>query len=197
MDVLRKAGYGTYGAGKMHFGPQWNYPPDGSPLIDPDYRLAVNPQPSSDRFPWYGFDNVAVTEDHRVGPYEEYLREHGLSLDGELHSASYPQSSTDVSPIPEEHHQTAWITNRAIDFLQDHRSDGQSKPFFLKVSYVHPHHPFNPPKPYDTMYEPEDVPLPEWREGEEDAWPDAYNPKRQRRCLHKESRLRAKPFHLE
>jgi arylsulfatase len=29
MEVLRQAGYVTYGAGKMHFGAQWAYPADG------------------------------------------------------------------------------------------------------------------------------------------------------------------------
>ena len=175
MDVLKISGYRTYGSGKMHFGPQWRYPPDGSPLIDPDPSLAVDPQPVDGMLPWYGFDRVAVTEDHRVGPYGRYLAERGYSLDGELHSASYPQSATAASPFPEEHHQTTWITDRALDFLRDHRTDGnREKPFFLKVSYVHPHHPFNPPRPYDAMYDPADMPLPIRREGEENGWPSAY-----------------------
>jgi arylsulfatase A-like enzyme len=55
--------------------------------------------------------------------------------------------------------------------LDDHPED---HPFFLWVSYVHPHHPFNPPAPYDTMYRPDDMPDPVWSEEEVGAWPEAY-----------------------
>ena len=34
MQVLRDQGYRTYGSGKMHFGPQWQFPPDGGAMID-------------------------------------------------------------------------------------------------------------------------------------------------------------------
>jgi arylsulfatase len=42
---------------------------------------------------------------------------------------------------------------------------------------VHPHHPFNPPVPYDMMYRPEGMPLPVWDEGEVARWPEAYKRK--------------------
>ena len=174
MEVLRDAGYRTYGAGKMHFGPQWAFPADGSPIMDPDPSTAIDPQPPEDAFPWHGFDHVWLTEDHRTGPYGEYLASHGYNVWDELHSASYPQHATEPSSFPEEHHQTTWVTDRAIDYLDRHPAD---RPFFLWVSYVHPHHPFNPPAPYDTMYRPEDMPLPVWDEGEVARWPEAYRSK--------------------
>ncbi len=95
-----------------------------------------------------------------------------------MHSASYPQSSTEPSPFPEEHHQTTWITDRALDFV---RGDGdearENQPFFLWVSYVHPHHPFNPPAPYDTLYSADDMPSPLWDADEVEGWPEAYRRK--------------------
>jgi arylsulfatase len=174
MEMFRRAGYGTYGSGKMHFGPQWEFPADGKPIRDPDPSTAIDPQPTSDAFPWCGFDRVMLTEDHRTGPYGRYLASHGYDVWDELHSASYPQSATVASAFPEEHHQTTWITDRAIEFLDDHPDD---TPFFLWTSYVHPHHPFNPPAPYDTMYESDDMPLPVWDPAEVDRWPDAYKSK--------------------
>ena len=51
MEVLRQRGYSTYGAGKMHFGPQWRWPEDGSPLKDPTPDLAVNSQPEEWELP--------------------------------------------------------------------------------------------------------------------------------------------------
>ena len=67
----------------------------------------------------------------------------------------------------------------------DHRSGARvpdagsrgDQPFFLWVSYVHPHHPFNPPAPYDTLYDPADMPLPVWDEDEVERWPEAYRRK--------------------
>jgi arylsulfatase A-like enzyme len=174
MQVLRGAGYGTYGTGKMHFGPQWEFPADGSPIQDPDPATAISPQPGDDEYPWYGFERVALTEDHRMGPYGDYLAAHGFNVWDELHSASYPQHATVCSPFPEEHHQTTWITDRALDCLGDHPAE---RPFFLWVSYVHPHHPFNPPAPYDTMYRAADMPLPVWDEAEVEGWPEAYRRK--------------------
>jgi arylsulfatase A-like enzyme len=174
MEVLRDAGYATYGAGKMHFGPQWEWPADGQPIQDPDPSTAISPQPPDDAYPWYGFDHVALTEDHRIGPYGDYLAAQGYNVWDELHSASYPQSATVRSPFPEEHHQTTWITDRAIDYLGERPAD---RPFFLWVSYVHPHHPFNPPAPYDTLYDPAEMPLPVWDESEVQRWPEAYRRK--------------------
>jgi arylsulfatase A-like enzyme len=174
MQVLRAAGYRTYAAGKMHFGPQWEFPADGSPIRDPDPSTAVDPQPGEGEFPWYGFDCVCLTEDHHMGPYGRYLAQHGYNVWDELHSASYPQHATVRSAFPEEHHQTTWITDRALEYLEGHTPDS---PFFLWVSYVHPHHPFNPPAPYDMAYDPDDMPLPVWREDEVEDWPEAYRRK--------------------
>ena len=43
MEILRQRGYATYGVGKMHFGPQWRFPPDGGALKDHPPEWAVNP----------------------------------------------------------------------------------------------------------------------------------------------------------
>ncbi len=174
MEVLRQRGYATYGVGKMHFGPQWQFPPDGSPLKDPKPAWAVNPQPQDWDMPWYGFEHVQMTEDHRVGPYADYLTEHGYDVWSDPHSFTYPQHICVRSAYPQEHHQTAWIGDRSLEFLNAHPA---TQPFFLWTSFVHPHHPFNPPAPYDTQYDPAAMPPPLWREGEVDLWPDSYRSK--------------------
>jgi len=174
MEVVRTAGYRTYGAGKMHFGPQWRFPPDGGPLKDPTPDLAVNPQPAADELPWHGFERVAVTEDNRVGPYGDYLAAHGYDVWADPHSFTYPQHITVQSTYPEEHHQTTWVADRAIEFLESHPQD---EPFFLWASFVDPHHPFTPPAPYDRMYDPADMPLPRRSESEVANWPEAYRKK--------------------
>ena len=174
MEVLRRHGWHTCGSGKMHFGPQWRKPPTGGPLVDPSDDLAVNPQPDPWQLPWYGFEEVVLSEDNRVGPYADYLSQHGYSHWDDAHSFSYPQHQCVRSVYPEEHHQTTWVADRAIAQIEAHDTDS---PLFCWCSFVHPHHPFNPPAPFDTLYDPKDMPLPQWREGEDLEWPEHYRRK--------------------
>lgn len=174
MEVLRRQGYRTYGVGKMHFGPQWRYPDDRSPLVDPTPEMAYDWQPSESEYPWYGFDRVLLSEDNRVGPYETYLRERGMDIWDDPHSFTYPQHATVRSAFPEEHHQTTWVADRSMDLLEQHPDE---QPFFMWTSFVHPHHPFNPPAPYDTMYDPADMPPPLFDPNEVERWPESYREK--------------------
>jgi arylsulfatase A-like enzyme len=157
MDVFRQNQYTTYGVGKMHFEPQWNWHSDFA-----SGKGARNPQP--EKFPWHGFDHCQITEDHRVGPYATHLEEHGFSPWADIHSASWGlQHSTRPSAYPPEHHQTHWIADQSIRYLREH---DPANPFFMWTSFVDPHHPFNPPTPYDRMYDPDQLPSPIYLEGE-------------------------------
>ena len=49
----------------------------------------------------------------------------------------------------EQLHPTRWVTDRALDFL---RRRDRDKPFFLTVSYVRPHPPFDAPEAFLSMY---------------------------------------------
>ena len=171
MQVLRRSGYATYGAGKMHFGPQWAWPQGGGPICDPDPALAINPQPDDSEFPWYGFERLVATEDERIGPYGDYLAKHGYDVWADPHSFSYPQHATVRSVYPQEHHQTTWVADRSIEFLEQHPAE---RPFFMWTSFVQPHHPFIAPAPYDTMYDPDEMPLAPWDESVVEAWPESY-----------------------
>lgn len=169
MDVFRSNGYTTYGVGKFHFTPTW--------LKDWDEKGkgAVSPQPKPFQMPHYGFDHCLITEDNRMGPYSEYLKRNGLDPWKDLHSFSIrKQHFTQASCYLEEHHQTTWITDRSIEYFKKH---DKKKPFFMWTSYVHPHHPFNPPKPYDTMYNPLDIPPPIYKEGEHEKRHDGFRNK--------------------
>lgn len=52
-------------------------------------------------------------------------------------------------PFEEKYHPTNWVVTRAIDFL---RTRDKNEPFFLKLSFVRPHSPLDPPKYYFDMY---------------------------------------------
>ncbi|MGH8976716.1 MAG: sulfatase-like hydrolase/transferase, partial [Acidimicrobiia bacterium] len=55
-----------------------------------------------------------------------------------------------------EHSQTAFLTERVLDYVDDRGS----APWFVHLSYLRPHPPYLAPPPYDTMYDPELVPEP-------------------------------------
>ncbi|PAV31179.1 arylsulfatase [Virgibacillus profundi] len=78
-------------------------------------------------------------------------------------------SSTVTRPwhLAEELHPTNWVTTESIDFL---RRRDPTKPFFLNMSYVRPHPPFDPPQVFYDMYKDLELPDPSfggWAETED------------------------------
>lgn len=61
------------------------------------------------------------------------------------------------STIPAEHFFECVIGDQCVAFIRDHAGEN----FLCFAGFNAPHFPFSPPKPYDTMYDPEDmVPYP-------------------------------------
>lgn len=141
--VLREQGYRTTAIGKMH--------------ATPTYLDA-------------GFDKMLLAEQDGNGRYDDdyhrYLMEQGLVDENDIvdqrqeFRSKAKQDYWDTcgslkSNLEEKHHSTTWITDRALEELEEW---GEGKNMML-VSYVKPHHPFDPPAPYDTMYDPSDITL--------------------------------------
>jgi len=106
-----------------------------------------------------GFQNVVAgfTE------YQASLLGAGYALQGVAHAAAMKRDFQAVpAPWPEEVDESAFFAARAIEFLRDHRD----KPFFLHVNYRRPHHPFDPPAPFDAMYAGAAFPASHKRDGE-------------------------------
>ncbi len=59
---------------------------------------------------------------------------------------------------PVEHGQTAFLTERFLDYA--HGEQGAGRPWFAHLSYLRPHPPFFAPEPYNTLYDPMTVPDP-------------------------------------
>ncbi len=57
-----------------------------------------------------------------------------------------------------EHTETAFLTGRLIDWIDSQGSPDGCDPWFAHASYIRPHPPFIVPEPYNTMYDPDDVP---------------------------------------
>lgn len=140
--LLRDRGYQTAAIGKMHFVP-----------------------PRAD----YGFDVMRLAEQDGPGRYEDdyhaWLAEQGKEdridywdqVDRNAAPRAYWASFGAMrSNLPEALHSTTWIGDQAVRFL----SNAARKPFFLWVGFVKPHHPFDPPAPWDKLYDPDALELP-------------------------------------
>lgn len=166
--VLRHAGYRTAAVGKMHFTPT---------------HLDV------------GFDDLVLAEQDGDGRFEDQYH-HDLAAAGLIDLIDLidqrrefrdraPQHYWDSfgaqpSNLPERWHSTTWIADRAIEQIKGWQSDAN----LLMVGFIKPHHPFDPPSPWDQRYSPDDIdPLPGWTptipaqdQSHPTGHPDAYFP---------------------
>ena len=163
-EVLRDNGYVTAAIGKMHITTQF-LPKEDEQEDWPEDN--------------YGFTVIHTTCDTKTGEYLAWLKEKSpadyeeVKMQGErkMKEDTASAADKDVSGPPqvyESHinpkfHQSAWIADRTIDLI---RESEPGKPFFAFCSFVDPHHPFDPPAPYDTMDDPEMLEKPIRQEGE-------------------------------
>lgn len=146
--ILRDSGYRTKAVGKMHFMPTY---------------LDV------------GFDRLTLAEQDGPGrwddDYHRYLMQRGLVDRNDLEDqrAEYRRRAPSeyretfgalVSNLAEEHHSTTWIADRAVETLAAWEPGAAN---LLMVGFIKPHHPFDPPAPWNEMYDPAELTLlPGW-----------------------------------
>ncbi|HEX2740050.1 MAG TPA: sulfatase-like hydrolase/transferase [Rubrobacter sp.] len=61
-----------------------------------------------------------------------------------------------TSSVPADRHTEAWLTDEAVEFLENGRDE--SRPFFLYLSFDFPHAAFNVPPEYEALYEMDEIP---------------------------------------
>ncbi len=173
MRALRDAGWRTGAFGKVHLRPNFYGTPDNSV---------------------YGFEVNHITEDSRDGEWLEWIhREHPEHFDAVLSTAGLfalmPGSAAfgpdrinlreriktlsggslfapdGPLPFPEVLSQSNWITDRAIDFINETPA---TAPLYAHVSYVQPHGPFTPPEGYRERINVNAIPEPAPAEWEDD-----------------------------
>ena len=183
IDVLKASGYATASIGKSHLQPMTKmvarHPDTG---LDGPIKEAWKPDPGNygneepERYqesghfdfptPYYGFDYVDVVTAHgdkAGGHYKQWFKKKHPNWQ-ELHDPknqlphNYTCTQAYRTPVPEESYSTAYIRDRAKDYLAG--QNGAEQPFFAFVSFPDPHHPFNPPGKYWDMYDPDDFELP-------------------------------------
>ncbi|MCX7590566.1 MAG: sulfatase-like hydrolase/transferase [Kiritimatiellae bacterium] len=151
-DVLKSVGYRTYAMGKLHFVP---YQPPGMP------RLV------------HGFEHVDLHESGRIlaqfdpegklrglEDYYDYLYTVGWGGYTRAHGVGNNDVRPCPSPLPKEHYVDHWIADCTIRQLDRHLRDFPNRPFFMFMSSPKPHSPYDPPRPYDHLYDPRQIPHP-------------------------------------
>ena len=130
---LKRVGYRTSLIGKMHFTP-WH--------------------------DCFGFDGRIIAEakfdTECPDDYEHFLNKHGWSRKDlyDLESDEYVQNATAVkSKLPADLHIDSFVGRSVCEYLR--RVSG---PFCCFASFLSPHNPYDPPAPYDTLFD--NVPLP-------------------------------------
>ena len=162
-DHLREAGARAVLVGKTHMiadkeGMAWLG-------IDPESEIGVargecgfepferddGLHPDSPRQQWSAYDDYLVAHGYESdNPWEDFANS-GIDDDGELLSAWLLKHSRLAANVPEEHSETAYMTNRAMAFMEDAMQDG--RPWMCHRRYITPHWPYNVPAPYHDMYD--------------------------------------------
>ena len=177
--MLREGGYKTAHIGKSHVQPMTSNP--AFPRVDPktlgildeawkddggDYgeetpERYTGTSPYVFKLPYYGYDHVDMVTNHgdqAHGHYDQWLRSRSPQAAAWRDRANqlphdYVCPQAFRTPIPDALYPTAFIRDRAVDWLHGVKNDDQ--PFFTFVSFPDPHHPFTPPGKYWDLYKPE------------------------------------------
>ncbi len=175
-EQLNKVGYKTSFIGKAHFSTSSNFKPTGTPECKES-----SAKYSPDWFgPYMGFQHVELmTLGHWYMERGATLPPEGQHFERWVFSEAagpdifdlwykpakpgFGAAQTWHSSLPVALHSSTWCGDRVISFLNNHTKD---EPFCAWVSFPDPHHPFDCPSPWSTMYNLDEVDLP--KEGKKD-----------------------------
>ena len=174
-EVLKSVGYRAYASGKLHFLP---------------YRGPGQPRTV------HGFERVDLCESGRIlaefdpkgecsglNDFHDYLKQNEWGGYERGHGIGNNDVRPGASPLPQELHVDAWVADCTIRQIDRHLDEATEAPFFMFMSSPNPHAPYDPPRPYDSMYDPRKIPLP-FGKGEGDL--ESKNP-----FIEKEARTHA------
>ncbi len=148
--ALRDAGYYTMAIGKNHFAPLRNGHGYHRMLLDEHCGCGnVHDRAMAAR---------RAAEDR--SDYEAWFWSQAPTLDPHATGLGWNDYPAKPFALPEHLHPTVWTGQSAVRFLDQY--NGQD-PFFLKVSFVRPHSPYDPPARFMRMYD--DAAIPEARVG--------------------------------
>ena len=158
--VLAESGYYTTVVGKNHFFPIRN--PHG-------YHQMLLDEHCS-----YWFDkheshlSMAAGLEERCD-YEAWFWSQQPTANPHATGLGWNDYRGEAFALPEHLHATRWTGQTAVNFLDSYQ---QSDPFFLKVSFIRPHSPYDPPSRWMKQYA--DAGIPPAVAG---GWADRYVPR--------------------
>lgn len=188
-EVLQKNGYRTGLFGKLHLTPQ-EYTLDelGSvyPVSDAGRFVeaaGMEAMPAAPEKQHYGFQDRVEMEDALWGHYADWLAERDPERAAPLLKqekgwrGNWPFRSlfpgtplSDARPmdVPVNLHPSMFIGESAAEYFEQHHA---TSPLFMHVSFVDPHHPFDPPEELARQYPAENMPSPKYTDPGEVTWP--------------------------
>ena len=197
-EIYSNNGYRTALIGKAHF--QQLLPTDEFPSKESYPILRDLEHWKKDTGPFYGFDHVQLARNHadecHAGQhYALWMEEKGLKdwrrhfqnewggHDGLPHfdfndRKNPTQAQKHGWSIPEEYHYNTWIAERSNALLESYADEGA--PFFLWSSFFDPHPPYLVPEPWDRMYDPAKVSIPQVTPGEHKKNPEHFRKTQQK-----------------
>ncbi len=114
-----------------------------------------------------GFEHIRL----HPNDYAMWLEENGMGGMYRGHGLGGNEVYPAVSAVPERFTHTHWVIDEAIRFLYQREPD---VPFFLWLVFEAPHSPFDPPEPYDRMYDNFTIPDPVRGDWADEAYPPAF-----------------------
>ncbi len=155
--ALREAGYYTITVGKQHFYPMRNGHGYERMILDEHCPCGNGPQ--------------AYAAAEKIGPvertdYESWFYSQAPNLNPHATGLWWNDYASRPFVLPERFHPTRWTGDTAVNFLSTWEG---GQPFFMKVSFIRPHSPYDPPERFMKMYE--DAALPAAKVG---RWADRY-----------------------
>jgi arylsulfatase A-like enzyme len=110
-----------------------------------------------------GFRAVVDLPEH-LAAWGEWLRGLGYDVPNDVRKMYEPISDAPGAPVAyaAEHTEAAYLTGAILDYVDRQSATPQSAalPWFVHAAYIRPHPPFVAPAPYNSMYDPESVPMP-------------------------------------
>lgn len=166
-DHLRKSGFQAILIGKTHM----KADREGMARLGISEQSTIGVRAAECGFdPFLRDDGLHSAQSEGAAPaYFEYLRTHGYEADnpweewaasaiddeGTVVSGWFMRHAGKPSRIPAELSETAFVTDKAIEFLNG--SSKSDRPWCLHVSYIKPHWPYIAPAPYHKMYNKSDI----------------------------------------
>ncbi len=140
-QMLREAGYYTFGIGKMHWYPQKSLHGFHGTLTDESGR---------------------VEQDGYLSDYRDWFKLQAPGQNPDKTGIGWNEHRAGVYQLDEKLHPTYWTGRTAVELIKNYHQD---KPLFLKVSFARPHSPYDPPQRFLDIYRDRKIPEPfmgEW-----------------------------------